>query len=217
MSNIVTAIKGYARKLEKASVWTKSHEPVGLAMQGNKDFIYEFYSLLRIIEDLKSNYKIEYQAGPGKDGNKFPKGPASKKNKPFFKLFENEKLKYQICAGTKVKAAFDGKEVAPDISFQIATSPEELPSYTDVRIIIDAKNSNVQQSQFDSFCMMIKNLKTEKAENEKLIFKKFAKVKGNCIISSGKAFTKNIKELEYHKLSEIENLKENDSPNIITW
>lgn len=217
MSKIITAIKAYAKKLEKASVWTKSRKPIGLALEGDKDFIYEFYCFLNVLVDLNPTYKLEYQPGRGKDENRFPHGPADKKNKPYFKLYENGVYKYQICAGTKIKAAFDGKKVAPDISFQKATAAEDLPLHTDVKIIMDAKNSDVQQSQYDSFCIMIKNLKTENAENEKLVLKRFSKVKGNCIISSGQAYTRNIEELKYHKLSEIENLDEKSKPNIITY
>lgn len=219
MNPIISALDNYARVLKKASVWQTSKKPIGIIKDtGDDDFIFEFYCYVRIIVDLKKNYKLKYHPGFGDNKNNFPQSPAHKIGRPYFEMFDkNDKLLYQVCAGTKIKVLHGNKFDAPDISFQEADSPSNKPAAKNVKIIMDAKNCNVDKSQFNSFAMMIRNLNTEDAEKEMIKFDKLNAIKGNYLISFGKAYTDDKDYLKFHKLSEIENFDGKNNFNIINY
>src|SRR5690606_29067779 len=99
------------KKTEKLSNWDKSGKCFGhfqiLEKLGSKkkihDRIYEFYCFLRILEDLKQNYKIELINNPIND-QIFPQAPGKKENYSYFKLSmkSDSSSGFQVCFGTKI-------------------------------------------------------------------------------------------------------------------
>jgi len=222
INKIINALNQYAASLEKAAVWQNSRDIIGNVKGGKDDFIYEFYCYLRIIKDLKENYVIKYSEGAGSTKNKFPKKPANKKGRPYFKINKKDGTPlYHVCAGTKIKVQHGNKYDAPDISFQSADSPEDKPCHDHVKLIMDAKyiadkDGSVSKGSYNDFCMMIWNLDTLDAQKENISFNEFREVNNNCIISNRKAYERiELAYIRSHHLCEIENLNEEDSFNII--
>jgi len=211
-------IDKYAKALGKASVWKNSKEIVNSIKSGENHFVYEFFCYLSIINDLETNYSIKYVPGNGKNKHRFPKRPVPKKGRPYFIIVNKIKSKksYQVCHGTQIKVKAGNELHAPDISFQDENANKKVPTAEQVYIIMDAKytdtpEKSINSSSFDSVVKMVKALDVEDAENEKILFKKYDKFKGNCIITNGKAYKE---EKEYHgifKITEVEKFDENQN------
>lgn len=219
MDPFISAIKNYAEELKNCAVWHNSREAVGCALDSENYYIYEFYCLMRLLNDLNINYSIKYEAGKDDKRNKFPKGPAPKKDRPYFKLLDkNGALLYQICAGTEIKVKAGEKTDSPDISFQLAESPLDEPSYEHVKLIMDAKYSEskeVSKGSYNDFAMMIKKLDLENAKIINIKYDKLSGVIGNCLISNGKAYTDDVNYISDDALCEMEYFNEEDDFNII--
>jgi len=211
-------IKKYAESLAQASQWKYSKEAIANINtikkdERKKEYIYEFYCVMRIIDDLLIDYKIEV-VNPNKIVV-FPKAPSLKKNYPYF-LVKNLKgeVLFQLCIGVKIMGHIDETN-APDISFQKKNSSVN-PNYKDVFMIFDAKfkhrlNARVSDGEFSKICMMIDNLKCKNAEaNSSKIFKfkKLIEFHGNCLISNGNAYKENSKLHSHHCIKEIEKFDE---------
>lgn len=217
MKQLLRALDQYAKDLKSVSVWKSSRQILGNVKQGKDDFIYEFYCYIRIIVDLKSNYNLNYCAGNGIKKNMFPKKPCDKKGRPYFTLLDKKgKGIYQICAGSKIKVKHGNKYDAPDISFQSANATDS-PTFSETKLIMDAKYCNVSKGQYNDFAMMINNLNTVNAENEKLIFKELSGIKGNCLISFGETYTQDLDYIKSHHISAIEHFNQKNKFKIITY
>jgi hypothetical protein len=214
MRDYLNKLSTYTKTLKKCSKWIDTNKTVGkldLNSVRGKDYIYELFCYLTILNDLSNNYILEYYPGFGKNQNCFPYAPSKKEGRPFFYLLNKNKDKFlQVCAGTKIKSIIDNNR-APDISFQNPNADLNLPQYNEILMIFDAKrkreNSNsekVLESQYSSFAVMIKELGTEEAHLKKIEFKEFVKFNGNCLITNKKACRGIKKANELHKLKEIE-------------
>lgn len=171
MSNQLDQIRKYAELLSKAAKWHSSGDQILdiVAMKDGdkkKEYIYEFYCFLRIIRDLKKNYKIEIQNAKGNIA--FPKAPASKKNYPYFVVKDKltNKLLFEICTSIDIKGLAN-ETSAPDISFLHPMDNME-PTYKDVFMLFDAKfkhklSTNVHESEFNKVAAMVTNLDTKDA------------------------------------------------------
>ena len=220
------AIKKYAESLSKASKWIHSREQITSIEAIKKDdskkaYVYEFYCLLRILDDLKERYDIEITNTS--NGSVFPKSPASKKNFPYFIVKEKGKNKvlFEICAGVDVKGLAD-ETSAPDISFQIPQNHFN-PTHKEVFMIFDSKfkhslSAKVSGSEFNNVAGMIRNLSCENAHTNVIMdFHKnnFKGLKGNCILTNGRAYKLNEKHNRLFNVKVVEMFDEGVEHKII--
>lgn len=197
MSDFISYIKEYADLLSKCSVWHNTKEilapVVGIDDKASDNYIYEFYCYIRIVEDLRINYRIEFVPGEGKFEYKFPQAAAVKKGKPRFHAFKNGNLQFQICAGTKISCEIDSEENHPDISFQIATASEE-PTQEDLILIMDAKykednNSRLPKDEVYKFGQIVDLFDLRKVSSMIIEFSMYKEFNKNCLITNGKSYS----------------------------
>lgn len=155
------------------------------------DRIYEFWCLMKILQDLRINYDIELI--PNSVGNGiFPQSSAKKKGYAYFKIKHKtiHDSKFQICYGTKIKLSGAPKTThAPDISVQIWDSTED-PDENMVQLIMDAKykekDGTIPVSQIHEIMQRITALNTKNADKINLHFDKLKPLLGNCLLTNGK-------------------------------
>ena len=214
MKEYINKIKEISKILQKCARWDSSKKSISnLNNRSNngKDYIYEFYCYLTVLKDLKSNYKLEYvSGGPNKD--KFPRGPAPKKDVPFFYLLSKttKQKAYQVCAGTQIKAIVSGYR-APDISFQKHNADLDDPSSKDLIMIFDTKrkrpgsmNPKISEGQYSYFSTMIRELGVDKKKFPKIKFNRLHSFIGNCLITNNEAHSQHEADNRFHKLKEVE-------------
>ena len=219
MKELLKEIKQYAKTLSTASKWNGTKESIAaIEAQKNKkngtDYIYEFFCYLTVLSDLKNNYELQFEKGSGRFRYAFPKAPALKKGKPYFKALniKTSTEEFQICAGTKIATGFvKPKHRAPDISFQKPNTKDD-PTSSDVYMIFDAKfnrpNSLKEatgQAEFSYVSQMIRDLKLEQAPLSPIIFDKLKDLLGNCIITNGRSSDSDIIRNKTNYLKEVEN------------
>lgn len=206
-------IRKYAETLSKASKWSNSEEAIinidkAENEERKKEYIYEFYCILKILIDLSSNYNLEIQNNS--KNNVFPKAPAAKKNYPFFVAKDkiSGKVLFQICMGVDISGLAD-ETSAPDISFQHSET-NLTPTYKDVIMIFDAKfkhklTAKVSDTEFYKVHGMIVNLSCQDAEkkSKSIIFDKLSGLNGNCLLSNGNAFKTNPQHHKLFRLKEV--------------
>jgi hypothetical protein len=138
---LARSIKNYAKRLDSAARWHKSKLAVSHALSSDEegDYVYEFFVLLSILDNLTKSYKLRYKPDPF-NRHHFPKASASKRNYPYFTAHQSgdDQETFQICPGTEVVNKF-GHSIHPDISFQKAKTGEN-PTSVDLIMIIDAKH-----------------------------------------------------------------------------
>lgn len=138
-------ISDYALRLNSAAKWNKTQEALDHVFNKGQDdegdYIYEFYVLMFILNNLSANYSLVYVPDP-KNTHVFPKGHALKENYPYFKAFDlaGTELRFQICPGSKVTNKYD-HNVHPDISFQ-KPNAGLTPASKDLILIVDAKHKS---------------------------------------------------------------------------
>lgn len=222
--NQLDQIKKYAELLSKASKWSSSGEQIlnieSMTEGDNKkEYIYEFYCFLRIIEDLRHSFDIE-MVNIGKN-KVFPKAPASKKNYPFFIVKDKNsgnKL-FEICTSIDI-IGLAGETSAPDISF-LHSNGKTVPSYEDVFMLFDAKykhdlSTNVHESEFQKVASMVINLDTKDAsKNTTVLFNELVKFLGNCLITNSSAYKTNAKHHELFSIKEVESFDVGKTFNVI--
>ena len=226
--DLLDKINALAGSLAKVSSWKNSQDAFGHIIEikkngvekvAQKDYIYEFYCYMKIIEDLekKSNHKIKFIKGNGI----FPKKPVPKINRPYFVLEVNSIPVFQICTGTKIQTKLSNIQKAPDISFQKIDSDPASPLYKEILAIYDAKYSestkenSFQEGQMVLFSDMIKLLKLKKPEDITPYFTDYKDFKGNCLITNKKTFTNNLILLEHYKMAVVEDFEEGKKHNVI--
>lgn len=137
---LATSIKNYAIRLNSAAKWHASHLAINHVLSSDEegDYVYEFFVLMSILDNLTKTYQIKYKADP-ENRHHFPKKAASKENFPYFIAHaEDGEEIFQICPGTSVRNKFD-HSVNADISFQKAKTGIN-PTSNDLLLIIDAKH-----------------------------------------------------------------------------
>ena len=217
------------KKLKKATENLTKWESTGQAfghfqyIENRKDDkIYEYYCLLKIIEDLRTNYTVLLI--PGQRGERvFPEGPANKIGWAYFKI-TNKKVtnnNFQICYGTNIKfSRAPLTTIAPDISFQSFESTDD-PDESMVVLIMDAKfkydnNTALPIEQIHSFIQRVNVLKTESADTIPLFFNKLNNLKSNCLITNGKALPNQLDYCIISKIKQISFFNHNSPKYIVT-
>lgn len=219
-------IKEYSKILAKASRWKNSKEAILHAetnqnIKKHDEYIYEFYCALRIINSLSKHYDIKISNNLIK--NKFPKAPGNKAQFPFFIVHEKGSgiALFQICLGTKI-IGFANESSAPDISFQIPTASLK-PNHADVIMIFDSKykhktNNKVADTEFAKVTYMIKNLQCEITKASiKIDLHELNDMKGNSLITNGKAFKTNVDHHALFFLNEVEKFDIDETYNVIAY
>ncbi len=156
------------------------------------DKIYEFYCLMKVLEDLKVNYKITLEPGTRMD-KIFPEAPSPKNGWPFFRIEnkKNARNKYQVCYGTKVKLSTAPRTtIAADISIQKHNSTYD-PDETMVELIMDAKfkyddSDALSIEQIHAFMQRVNALETSLATRLSLDFSSLTMLKTNCLLTNGR-------------------------------
>lgn len=214
--DLLDEINLLADSLAKVSEWKNSKDAFGHIIEetngiekiAKKDYIYEFYCYMKIIEDLskKTNHTIKFIPG----NMIFPKSPANKLNRPYFILVVDNIEIFQICSGTKIQSKIATAQKAPDISFQSIQSDDTLPSYKDVYAIYDAKysdsnsNKSFQEGQMALFNKMIRFLEQNGANPIDHYYKNFTNFKGNCLITNKESYTDDKAELNEEMITVVE-------------
>lgn len=213
---------------EKLTKWESSGKAFGhyQVIEGKAnttdgaDSLYEFWCLMKILVDLKANYKIDLIPG-NPAGKIFPQAPSLKKGWPYFKIELNSDPtnKYQVCYGTKIKLSRAPKTtIAPDISIQKHDSTDD-PDETMVELIMDAKfkyqnTSSLPVDQIHAFIQRVNALQTQNAYSLPLMFNSLALLKSNCLLTNGQALgdqkdyciLNNIKQVEQFDISSTYNV-----------
>jgi hypothetical protein len=177
------------------------------------DRIYEFYCLLRILDDLKPKYTIKLIPGT-RAGKIFPQAPADKAGWPYFMIehIADPSNKFQVCYGTNIKLSKAPKTtIAPDISVQDIASTDD-PDESMVLLIMDAKfkynaNDALPIDQIHAFIQRVNALGTTGATTIPLDLDALMNLKGNCLLTNGKALSD---QHDYCVLSKVKQVGEFD-------
>lgn len=188
-------IKKLKKETEKLTTWESSKQAFGhlknIEIKSN-DRIYEFYCLLRILADLRSQYNIKLI--PGIKNNKiFPLAPAKKGGWSRFDILpkNRKRIAYQVCFGTNIKISISPQTtIAPDISFQNINATDD-PDETMIYLVMDAKYKSDKSSSLDislirEFKAIVSDLDITGANTTDLLFNSLKGLKANCLITNGK-------------------------------
>lgn len=171
--------------------------------------IYEFYCYLRILDDLRKNYKVKFRKGTI-TGKIFPEKPFPKVGWPYF-VIENKNTasnKYQVCYGTNIKLSYAaGTTIAPDISFQKYDSSVD-PDETMVELIMDAKfiysyDKKLTIDRIHAFIQRVSALKTGNVNSLHLDFDTLSSIKSNCLLTNGLTADKHINYCKAFKIKQV--------------
>lgn len=209
---------------EKLTKWESSGKAFGhyQVIEGKAnttdgaDSLYEFWCLMRILIDLKTNYKIDLIPG-NSAGKIFPQAPSLKKGWPYFKIELNSDPtnKYQVCYGTKIKLSLAPKTtIAPDISIQKHDATDD-PDESMVELIMDAKfkyssTSPLPVDQIHAFIQRVNALQTQNADTLPFKLDLLNDIKSNCLLTNGKALSD---QDDYCKLNKIKQVEQFDISN----
>lgn len=207
---------------EKLTKWESSGKAFGhyQVIEGKAnttdgaDSLYEFWCLLKILVDLKTNYKILLKSETRTDKKIFPQAPAPKKGWAYFEIenitdFAN---KFQVCYGTEIKLSRAPKTtIAPDISIQKYDATDD-PDESMVELIMDAKFKYTNTSvlpidQLHAFMQRVSALQTQNVDEIPLIFDLLKDIKANCLLTNGRAL---VDQEEYCKLNKIMQVEQFD-------
>ncbi len=145
-------LKDLRDSIEKLSKWERSGRAFGFiesVSNKNPDYIYEFYCAMRVLKDLKTNYKIKLV--PGNLGYVFPKKPQEKIDYAKFLIKDKltDKVLFQFCLGVKVQiSSSPATTFGADISFQ-KSNASDTPDETDMVLIMDAKYKKSKATKLD--------------------------------------------------------------------
>lgn len=185
---------------EKLTKWESSGKAFGhykilessAAPNKGADKIYEFFCLMKLLEDLNYNYEVALDPGTI-TGKIFPQSPANKRGWPFFQIENktNPAESYQVCYGTNIKLSTSPlTTIAPDISVQTENSSDD-PDESMVELIMDAKfkyddSKALSIEQIHAFMQRVHALQTTNAPVLPLSLKTLAGIKSNCLLTNGK-------------------------------
>lgn len=189
----ISDIKKLKKETEKLTTWESSKKAFGHFKNieaSSDDRIYEFYCLLRLLEDLRKNYVVTLI--PGAKGKKiFPLAPGNKIGWARFEIIPKNKnhKKYQVCFGTSIKISCSPlTSIAPDISFQNIDATDD-PDEKMVQLVMDAKYKSKKTSSIDislirEFKAIINDLEIENASSVDILFNNLKDLKSNCLITN---------------------------------
>lgn len=185
------------------------------------DKIYEFYCLLRILDDLRHNYNITLIPGTPA-GKIFPQAPSLKRGWPYFKIINKKSSgnKYQVCYGTKIKLSLAPlTTIAPDISIQDYNAGDD-PDENEVELIMDAKfkydNSHaLPVNQIHDFMQRVNALSTQTAAALPIALNSLLNIKSNCLLTNGKALMDQKKYCSLYKILQVENFDIGKAHNVV--
>ena len=201
---------GHFRKIE-----TKATNKQGA------DKIYEFYCLMRLLDDLRVHYKIMLR--PGTRTNKiFPESPSPKKGWPYFEIENKTKIsnKFQVCYGTNIKLSRAPlTTLAPDISIQKHDSTED-PDESMVELIMDAKfkydhSDALPIAQLHEFIQRVNSLRTKNASSITLTLNSLINIKANCLLTNGRALIDQHDYCVLYKIKQVEHFDIGKSHNTV--
>jgi hypothetical protein len=214
---------------EKLTKWESSGKAFGhyQVIEGKAnttdgaDSLYEFWCLMRILIDLKTNYKIDLIPG-NPAGKIFPQAPSLKKGWPYFKIELNSDPtnKYQVCYGTKIKLSLAPKTtMAPDISIQKHDATDD-PDESMVELIMDAKfkytnTSALPIDQLHGFMQRVNALDTKNANSINLLFNLFKDIKSNCLLTNGNALKDQDDYCKLNKIKQVEKFDIGTTYNVV--
>ncbi len=207
---------------EKLTKWESSAKAFGHYSIFEKDVtptkktdrLYEFWCLMKILNDLLENYNITLIPDSRPDKKIFPQAPSPKKGFAYF-VIENKRDaldKFQVCYGTEIKlSAAPTTTFAPDISIQKYDSTDD-PDETMVELIMDAKfkysnSKKLPKNQLDSFIQWVNALQTQNADTIPLQFNLLNELKANCLLTNGRAL---VDQEDYCKLNKIKQVEQFD-------
>lgn len=191
--------------LEQAAVWPNSRDP--FTMSANSG-LYELYVAIRLIDAMHRSHTVEYVPGHGDTAHSFPRGPAAKRGRPYFRLHVAGKT-FQLCLGTKI-ADRHGHERAPDISLQQG-SASDTPTHNDVLNAWDAKyrelphnDERLTHDEVALFRMWRELLQLEADLPDGLLLTGLEELRGNVLVTNGQHSTNRIALLEESLIRECE-------------
>jgi hypothetical protein len=210
--SLIENIRGYARKLKKASQWENSKTAIGYVESSTeKDYEFEFYVYARILFQLSHKYQLRYIAGNGSDPHKFPQKAALKENMPRFEVYDDGVKVFQVCTGTRISCDLDSEKNHPDISFQLPYAPEK-PVASDLIMIFDAKfqekaGSKLSKTEFYKFPTILRFFDLESGPRKILDLGPLNPLVGNTLITNelahnddpAAAVKLNIKEVQFFR------------------
>lgn len=212
--DLLKKIEKLAVIVRKKSEWYNSKRPFGHISStiGKKDYLYEFFCYLQILNDLNANYEIRYVP----KSKLFPRKPGNKKDTPYFLIIDKTTSQpiYQVCAGVNITITKDTDyTIAPDISFQ-SHDASDNPTEKDVYLVMDAKyrsnprKSKLAISDLREFHAILTDLNLISSSKRSLKTHKIDFVNFNCLITNGsgaegKAYyckNRNMKQVENFNL-----------------
>ncbi len=199
------------KSIETLSKWESSGKAFGYfeKIKNKKaDRLYEFFCYMKIMDDLKNRYNIELVEDT--NGKIFPQSPAAKSGWSKFILKDKEsgKVLFQVCFGTKIKLSTSPMTpFAADISFQKSTASDD-PDENDVELIMDAKykTDNLQSLEISTireFAKCADDLGVSEAETALFEFDKLKALKGNCLLTNGRAINDHEQYCKNNKVKQV--------------
>lgn len=223
------ALKKLKMATEKLTKWESSGKAFGhyqviegkATTKDGADSIYEFWCLMKLLVDLRANYKIDLISG-NPAGRIFPQAPSLKKGWPYFKIELNSDPtnKYQVCYGTKIKLSRAPKTtIAPDISIQKHDATDD-PDESMVELIMDAKfkysnTSSLPIDQLHGFMQRVNALQTQNADIIPLKFDLLKDIKANCLLTNGRALGDQDDYCKLNKIKQVEQFDISSTYNVI--
>jgi len=216
--------KALKEATEKLTEWESSKKAFGhfevltekkMGKKVKVDRLFEFWCLMKILDDLRCKYEIELVSDSRSDKKVFPQSSGKKNNGwAYFKIKNkaDSNNRFQVCYGTEIKLKCAPKTTfAPDISIQKHDATDD-PDESMVELIMDAKfkyktDGALPKNQLDTFIQWVKALETQNAELTELFFNSLQDIKANCLLTNGKAL-KN--QEEYCKLNRIKQVERFD-------
>ncbi len=216
--------------IEKLTEWDSSKKAFGhfetidenAETTGKNDRLYEFWCLMKILEDLSNNYNISVVPYDRSDHKIFPQSPAPKKRWSYFRIDskENPGNGYQICYGTKIKLSYAPQTTfAADISVQRQDSTED-PDEEMVELIMDAKykyrtDDTISFDLINDFMQRVHALNTADAEYTELNFNQLHYLKSNCLLTNGKGLPRHETYCIRYKIKQVERFDIGSGGNVI--
>jgi hypothetical protein len=190
---LIKEINEYAKLLKKASRWENSELSIAPVETRNSEnrgifYIYEFYCMIRIVDDLCSNYEMVFVTGEDEFEYKFPQASSNKKGKPKFTFLKDGEHIFDIYGGVHVKGEHECEEDHPDISFLKPNSPDDADA-TWLIMIMDAKFVSdfhkLSKSEPSVFESIVRRFKLHDAPRIEIKFSLLNGIEGNSLLTNG--------------------------------
>lgn len=191
--DLIKQINDYATQLSKASLWEGTDLTLAPVEARNSDargvfYIYEFYCIMRIIDDLCENYEMIFVPGKDEFEFKFPQASSNKEGKPKFSFYKNKKHVFDLYGGVYIRGEYDCEEDHPDISFLLPNSPDDADENWLI-MIMDAKFvtdfSRLGKTEPSVFQCIVDRYKLKDAPRVGIKFSKLLGIEGNTLLTNG--------------------------------